>query len=103
MADWTVSLAMRETLPANILWLEEMITADVEGYRALREIQSRVGSGALLVCGEVDQSPISPVFLDLIREGLIDGYQPDIVAHGFSTWQAIERKVLDAAPNARLA
>ena len=82
---------VQETLPANIFWLEEMITADVAHYRAFRDIQSRVGSNALLVCGEVDRKPISEVFQDLIDGGLIDGYQPDIVAHGFAGWQEIER------------
>ena len=84
---------VRETLPAKIYWLEEMITHDVENYRAFRDIQSRVGSEALLVCGEVDRIPISPVFQSLIDEGLIDGYQPDIVSAGFSGWQAIERQL----------
>ncbi len=84
---------VRETLPANIFWLEEMITADVAGYRAMRDIQSSTGSKALLVCGEVDRSPIGPVFQALIKEGLIDGYQPDIVSAGYSTWQEIERQL----------
>ena len=84
---------MRQTLPANVFWFEEMVTADVGDYRAFRDIQSRVGSNALLVCGEVDREPVSEVFRDLITEGLIDGYQPDIVAHGFSGWQQIERTI----------
>jgi L-alanine-DL-glutamate epimerase-like enolase superfamily enzyme len=81
---------VRQTLPANVFWFEEMVTADVGDYRAFRDIQSRAGSDALLVCGEVDRDPVSEVFRDLITEGLIDGYQPDIVAHGFSGWQEIE-------------
>ncbi len=84
---------VRQTLPANVFWFEEMVTADVGDYRAFRDIQSRVGSNALLVCGEVDREPVSEVFRDLITEGLIDGYQPDIVAHGFSGWQQIERTI----------
>ena len=77
---------VRETLPADIYWLEEMITADVETYRRFRAMRDRLGCQAMLVCGEVDQAPISPVFADLIGEGLIDGYQPDTVGVGFSTW-----------------
>jgi L-alanine-DL-glutamate epimerase-like enolase superfamily enzyme len=84
---------IRETLPANIYWLEEMVTASVSDYSAMRDMQSRLGSNALLVCGEVDRQPISPVFQDLIDEGLIDGYQPDVVGAGFSGWQKIERKL----------
>ena len=81
---------VRETLSANVLWFEEMVTADLRAYRAFRDILSRAGSDAWLVCGEVDREPVSEVFRDLIAEGLIDGYQPDIVAHGFSRWQEIE-------------
>ena len=81
---------VRETLPADILWLEEMISADVSSYRALRKIQAKTDSKSWLVCGEVDRAPIGPVFQDLACEGLIDGYQPDIVGAGFSSWLEIE-------------
>ncbi len=84
---------VRETVPADIFWLEEMITHDLDGYRAIREMQARHGSKALLTCGEVDRTPISTTFRYLIEDGLIDGYQPDIVAQGFSTWQRIEREL----------
>ena len=83
---------MRETLPANIFWLEEMVRADVDAYRAIRKIQEKLGSQSLLVCGEVDGTyPISYVYLDLAEDGLIDGYQPDIVSHGYTRWKEIER------------
>jgi len=84
---------VRETLPANIFWLEEMITADVSNYRLFRNMRDRLGCGAMLVCGEVDRTPISPVFADLASEGLIDGYQPDTVGAGFTNWQDIERQL----------
>ncbi|MDP6453419.1 MAG: enolase C-terminal domain-like protein [SAR202 cluster bacterium] len=81
---------MRETLPANIFWFEEMVTADVGDYRVMRRIRDRLGSDALLVCGEVDRDPPSQVFRDLVDQRLIDGYQPDSVSAGFSRWQALE-------------
>jgi len=80
---------VRETLPANLFWLEEMVTADVVSYRQLRSMRDRVGCQSMLVCGEVDFTPISPVFADLMKERLIDGFQPDTVTIGFSTIQAI--------------
>jgi len=46
---------------------------------------------ALLVCGEVDTEPPSPVFRNLAESNLIDGYQPDIVVAGFSRWLALEK------------
>ena len=81
---------IRETLPADLFWMEEMVTADVSDYRVLRRLRDRLGSSALLVCGEVDTNPPSPVFRDLVNTGLIDGYQPDIVVSGFSRWRALE-------------
>lgn len=81
---------IRETLPADLFWMEEMVTADVGDYRVLRRTRDRLGSDALLVCGEVDPDPPSPVFVDLVEADLIDGYQPDSVAAGFSRWQALE-------------
>ena len=30
---------------------------------------------------------------DLIDQGLIDGYQPDIVSHGFAGWMEVERQL----------
>ena len=84
---------VRETLPADLRWLEEMISAGVSGYRALRKIQDKTGSKSWVVCGEVDRAPISPVFQDLVFEGLIDGYQPDIVGAGFSKWLEIESRL----------
>ena len=77
---------IRATIPADIFWLEEMITHDVAGYRAMRDMQAKHGSKALLVCGEVDRDPISTTFQDLIDERLIDGYQPDIVSAGYLRW-----------------
>ena len=81
---------IRETIPANIYWLEEMITHDVTGYRAMREMQAKHGSKALLVCGETDRDPISETFRHLIEDGLIDGYQPDIVGAGYLRWIEID-------------
>ena len=84
---------IRETLKADVFWLEEMVKADVDAYRSIRRIQEKVGSQALLVCGEVDRDPISYVYRDLAEDGLMDGYQPDIVSHGFSRWKEIEQQL----------
>ena len=84
---------IKEVTPADIFWFEEMITHDVDGYRAMREMLAKHGSKALLTCGEVDRDPISEVFQDLIDDRLIDGYQPDIVSHGYLGWMDIERQL----------
>lgn len=84
---------IKEVTPLDIFWLEEMITHDVDGYKAMRESLAKHGSSALLTCGEVDRNPISEVFQDLIDDRLIDGYQPDIVGHGFLGWMDLERQL----------
>ncbi|NQW19839.1 MAG: hypothetical protein HQ477_03810 [Chloroflexi bacterium] len=84
---------IKEITPADIFWFEEMITHNVDGYKAMRESLAKYGSQALLTCGEVDRDPISEVFQDLIDGGLIDGYQPDIVGHGYLGWLDIERQL----------
>ena len=84
---------IKEVTAADIFWFEEMITQDVAGYRAMREMQARYGSEALLTCGEVDRNPISEVFQDLIDDGLVDGYQPDVVGHGFLGWMELEKRL----------
>ncbi len=84
---------IKEVTPADIFWFEEMITQDLDGYKAMREMLAKHGSNALLTCGEVDRTPISEIFQDLIDDELIDGYQPDIVSHGYLGWMDIERKL----------
>ena len=83
----------RLTSDANVFWFEEMVNADIEDYKRIREFQTKYAPQALIVCGEVDRNPISPVFQDLIDQGLIDGYQPDIVSHGLLGWMEIERQL----------
>ena len=84
---------IKEVTPADIFWFEEMITHNVDGYKAMRESLAKYNSKALLTCGEVDRNPISEVFQDLIDGGLIDGYQPDIVGHGYLGWMDLERQL----------
>ena len=84
---------IKEVTPADIFWFEEMITHNVDGYKAMRESLAKYSSKALLTCGEVDRDPISEVFQDLIDSGLIDGYQPDIVGHGYLGWMDLERQL----------
>ena len=82
-----------ETVAANIFWFEEMVTADVDSYRQMRDMQAKHAPDSLLTCGEVDQNPILPVSQDLIDQGLIDRYQPDLVSHGLAGWMETERQL----------
>ncbi len=84
---------IRATSPARLTWLEEMVTASVEGYRILRELQATHCPETLLVAGEVDGNPPSGAFVDLIEQQLIDGYQPDIVRIGLLRWKQLETRL----------
>ncbi len=84
---------IRATSPARLTWLEEMVTASVEGYRILRELQATHCPETLLVAGEVDGNPPSGAFVDLIKQQLIDGYQPDIVRIGLLRWKQLETRL----------
>ena len=84
---------IKEVTPADIFWFEAMITHNLDGYKTMRESLAKHGSKALLTCGEVDRDPISEVFQNLIDGGLIDGYQPDIVGHGYLGWMDLERQL----------
>ena len=64
---------IRETAHCNLFWLEEMVTQNVEDYKKLRSILEKISSSTMLVCGEVDRQPISPIFEELIKNNLIDG------------------------------
>jgi L-alanine-DL-glutamate epimerase-like enolase superfamily enzyme len=81
---------IRETAAAKLFWLEEMIPAELVGYRRLRELQAEHCPDALLTAGEVDRDPPSGVFPALVEEGLIDGYQPDILGVGLLRWNELD-------------
>ena len=86
---------IRATSSARLTWLEEMVTASVEAYQALRDLQATHCPETLLVAGEVDGNPPSGAFVDLIDQGLIDGYQPDIVRIGHLRWKQLESRLAE--------
>ena len=84
---------IRATIPARLTWLEEMVTASVDAYQSLRNLQAKYCPETLLVAGEVDGNPPSGAFVDLIDQRLIDGYQPDIVRIGHLRWKQLETRL----------
>lgn len=86
---------VRATSPARLTWLEEMVTASVDAYRTLRDLQATHCPETLLVAGEVDSNPPSGAFVDLINQRLIDGYQPDIVRIGHLRWKQLETRLAE--------
>jgi len=90
-----LSAFIRATSPARLTWLEEMVTASVEAYQTLRDLQAAYCPETLLVAGEVDGNPPSGAFVDLIDQQLIDGYQPDIVRIGHLRWKQLESRLAE--------
>ncbi|MDE2901658.1 MAG: hypothetical protein OXP73_01375 [Chloroflexota bacterium] len=86
---------IRATSPSRLTWLEEMVTASVDAYRTLRDLQATHCPDTLLVAGEVDGNPPSGAFVDLIDQRLIDGYQPDIVRIGHLRWKQLESRLAE--------
>ena len=86
---------IRATRSARLTWLEEMVTASVDAYRTLRDLQAAHCPETLLVAGEVDHDPPSGAFVDLIEHRLIDGYQPDIVRIGHLRWKLLESQLAE--------
>lgn len=86
---------IRATSPARLTWLEEMVTASVDAYQTLRDLQAAHCPETLLVAGEVDSDPPSGAFVDLIDQQLIDGYQPDIVRIGHLRWKQLETRLAE--------
>ena len=72
-----------------------MVTASVDAYRALRDLQATHCPETLLVAGEVDHDPPSGAFIDLIDQRLIDGFQPDIVRIGHLRWKQLESRLAE--------
>jgi len=86
---------IRATSSARLTWLEEMVTASVDAYQTLRDLQAEFCPETLLVAGEVDGNPPSGAFVDLIDRRLIDGYQPDIVRIGHLRWKQLESRLAE--------
>lgn len=86
---------IRATSSARLTWLEEMVTASVDAYQTLRDLQAIHCPETLLVAGEVDGNPPSGAFVDLIDQRLIDGYQPDIVRIGHLRWKQLESRLAE--------
>lgn len=83
---YTLNLAKRvlaETADCDLLWIEEPFHEDRVLCEALREWIDGEGMATLLADGEGDASPRIE---EMVRDGVIDVLQYDLLAHGFSAW-----------------
>jgi L-rhamnonate dehydratase len=83
---YTLNLAKRvlaETADCALYWIEEPFHEDRVLCEALREWIDGEGMATLLADGEGDASPRIE---QMVRDGVIDVLQYDLLAHGFSAW-----------------
>ena len=73
---------VRETASANLFWLEEMITQDLDGYRMLKQWRDKYAPATLLADGESSDG-LSTIYWEMMEEGLLDVFQPDMLRTGF--------------------
>jgi len=112
---YTVNIAwdfLKGTAGSNVFWLEEAFYEDAIMYRQLRARMKAEGLATLIADGEgrglVDtnapellagaepatvgaSAPLAPaeVLLEMVREGIVDVLQWDVVAPGLSRWLEI--------------
>ena len=73
---------VREIGKANVFWMEEMVTEDVEDYRRLREWRDRYTPGTMIVDGEGHEGR-NTIYWQLIEDETLDAIQPDMLHLGF--------------------
>ncbi len=71
----------------ELFWIEEPFRESREGYRILRDWLKANGRGTLLADGEAQ--PDHELLFELMDEGLLDVYLPDISGYGFTPWRKI--------------
>lgn len=83
---YTLNLAKRvlaETADCRLHWIEEPFHEDRVLCGALREWTDSEGMATLLADGEGEASPRIE---EMVRDGLIDVLQYDLIGHGFAAW-----------------
>ena len=93
---------VRETASANLFWMEEMITQDLEGYRTLKEWRDRYAPQTLLADGEASDGRPT-IYWEMMEEGLLDVFQPDMLALGFWPYHTLAQDMAEAGYDVRIA
>ena len=93
---------VRETGGADLFWMEEMVTENVDEYRRLREWRDRHSPGTMLVDGEGDDGR-DTVYWRLMELGLLDAVQPDMLHMGFWPYHTLARDIADSGYATRIA
>ena len=86
----------------DVLWMEEMITEDIAGYRKLREWRDRYTPGTMLVDGESYRGR-NTIYWQLMEQGLLDAIQPDMLHMGFWYFHVLARDIENSGYNTLIA
>ncbi|MAZ14390.1 MAG: hypothetical protein CL754_04550 [Chloroflexi bacterium] len=86
----------------DVLWMEEMITEDIGGYRKLKEFRDRYTPGTMLVDGEGDRGR-DTIYWQLMEEGLLDAIQPDTLHMGLWFYHILARDIDDSGHGTLIA
>jgi L-alanine-DL-glutamate epimerase-like enolase superfamily enzyme len=86
----------------DVLWMEEMITEDIDGYRKLREWRDRYTPRTMLVDGEGDRGR-NTIYWKLMEQGLLDAIQPDMLHMGFWYFHVLARDIEDSGYDTLIA
>ena len=86
----------------DVLWMEEMITEDIAGYRKLREWRDRYTPGTMLVDGESYRGR-NTIYWQLMEQGLLDAIQPDMLHMGFWYFHVLARDIENSGYDTQIA
>jgi len=86
----------------NVLWMEEMITEEIDGYRKLREWRDRYTPQTMIVDGEGDRGR-NTIYWKLMGQGLLDAIQPDMLHMGFWFYHVLARDIEDSGYDTLIA
>ena len=93
---------VRETASANLFWMEEMITQDLEGYRQMRGWRDKYAPETLLADGEASDGRPT-IYWEMMEEGLLDVFQPDMLALGIWPFHTLAQDMAEAGYDVRIA
>lgn len=93
---------VRETAGANLFWLEEMITQDLDGYRSLKQWRDKYTPATLLADGESSYG-LGTIYWEMMEEGLLDVFQPDMLRMGFWPYHQLGLDIGGSGYDVRIA
>lgn len=76
----------------DVMWMEEMVTENIEDYRKLNEWRDRYTPKTMIVDGESHKGR-QTIYWQLMEQGLLDAIQPDMLHMGFWQFHVLARDI----------